>query len=169
VDETTVTLDPPLRACWMKRGQQRRIPATRPGAKQKRHIFGGYNWLEDTINWTTARTKNSATFISFLEELLVKQYPKGRVVLVMDNATYHKSASALAALSLFEQRVMIFWLPPYCSELNPIELFWRYLKDHACANKLQDNIEEVVKAAEKILTAQNRQTLDSKFHVSKDL
>jgi hypothetical protein len=31
----------------MKRGQQRRIPATRPGAKQKRHIFGGYNWLED--------------------------------------------------------------------------------------------------------------------------
>lgn len=153
----------------MKRGQQRRIPATRPGAKQKQHIFGGYNWLEDTITWTTAKTKNSATFISFLEELLVKQYPKRRVVLVMDNAAYHKSASALAALSLFEHRVMIFWLPPYCSELNPIELFWRYLKDHACANKLQDNIEEVVKAAEKIMTAQNRQTLDPIFHVSKDL
>jgi transposase len=153
----------------MKRGQQRRIPATRPGAKQKRHIFGGYNWLEDTITWTTARTKNSATFISFLEELLVKQYPKRRVVMVMDNAAYHKSASALAALSLFEHRVMLFWLPPYCSELNPIELFWRYLKDHACANKLQDNIEEVVKAAEKILTAQNGQTVDSKFHVSKNL
>jgi transposase len=153
----------------MKRGKQRRIPATRPGAKQKRHIFGGYDWLEDTITWTTARTKNSATFISFLEELLVKQYPKKRVVLVMDNAAYHKSASALAALSLFEHRVMIFWLPPYCSELNPIELFWRYLKDHACANKLQDNIEEVVKAAEKIMTVQNRQTLDSSFHVSKDL
>jgi transposase len=153
----------------MKRGKQRRIPATRPGAKQKRHIFGGYDWLEDTITWTTARTKNSATFISFLEELLVKQYPKKRVVLVMDNAAYHKSASALAALSLFEHRVMIFWLPPYCSELNPIELFWRYLKDHACANKLQDNIEEVVKAAEKIMTVQNRQTLDSRFHVSKDL
>lgn len=153
----------------MKRGQQKRVPATRPGAKQKRHIFGGYNWLEDTLTWTTAKTKNSATFISFLEELLVKQYPKRRVVLVMDNAAYHKSASALAALSLFEHRVMVIWLPPYCSELNPIELFWRYLKDHACANKLQDNIEEVVKAAEKIMTVQNRQTLDSIFHVSKDL
>ena len=153
----------------MKRGQQRRIPATRPGAKQKRHIFGGYNWLEDTITWTTARTKNSATFISFLEELLVKQYPKRRVVLVMDNAAYHKSASALAALSLFEHRVLVIWLPPYCSELNPIELFWRFLKDHACANKLQDNIEEVVKAAEKVMTAHNKQTFDSKFRVSKDL
>ncbi len=153
----------------MKRGQQRRIPATRPGEKQKRHIFGGYNWLEDTITWTTAMTKNSATFICFLEELLVKQYPSKRVVLVMDNAAYHKSASALAALSLFEHRVAIIWLPPYCSDLNPIELFWRYLKDHACANKLQDNIEEVVKAAEKLLTAQNRTTSDLKFHVSKDL
>ena len=91
------------------------------------------------------------------------------MVLVMDNAAYHKSASALAALSLFEHRVAIIWLPPYCSDLNPIELFWRYLKDHACANKLQDNIEEVVKAAEKLLTAQNRTTSDLKFHVSKDL
>jgi transposase len=107
--------------------------------------------------------------LSFLEELLVKQYPKRRVVLVMDNAAYHKSASALAALSLVEHRVMIFWLPPYCSELNPIEFFWRYLKDQACANKLQDNIEEVVKDAEKIMTTQNRQTPDSKFHVSEDL
>jgi hypothetical protein len=123
VDETTLTLDPPLRACWMKQGQQRRIPATRPGSKQKRHIFGGYNWLEDTISWTTAKTKNSATFISFLEELLVKQYPNRRVVLVLDNAAYHKSASALAALSLFEQRTIITWLPPYCSDLNPTELF----------------------------------------------
>jgi putative transposase len=153
----------------MKKGQQKRIPATRPGAKQKRHIFGGYNWLEDTITWTTAKIKNSASFICFLEELLVMHYPTKRVILVMDNAAYHKSASALAALSLFEHRVPVIWLPPYCSELNPIELFWRYLKDHACANKLQDNIEEVVKAAVKLMTAQNAQTLDPKFHVSKDL
>lgn len=153
----------------MKRGQQKRIAATRPGAKQKRHIFGGYNWLEDTLTWTTAATKNSLTFISFLEELLVKQVPKTRVVLVMDKAAYHKSASALAALSLFEHRVMVFWLPPDCSELNPIELFWRYLKDHACANKLQDNIDEVVNAAVKIMTAQNEPASNPKFHVSKDL
>jgi putative transposase len=169
VDETTVTLDPPLRACWMKIGQQKRIPATHPGPKQRQHIFGGYNWREDTITWTTSKTKNSATFISFLEELLVRKYPTKRVVLVMDNASYHKSAPSLAALSLFEHRVMVIWLPPYCSELNPIELFWRYLKDHACANKLQDHIEAVVTAAERLMNVQNCQSSDSKFHVSKNL
>jgi hypothetical protein len=169
VDETTLTLDPPLRACWMKIGQQKRIPATRPGVKQKRHIFGAYNWLQDTITWTTAQTKNSANFIQFLEHLLVERYPTGRVVLVMDNASYHKSASALAALSLFEHRVLVIWLPTYCSDLNPIERFWRYLKDLACANKLQDDIVEVVKVAEKIMVCQNDPASYLRFHVSKDL
>jgi len=153
----------------MRVGQQKRIPATWPGAKRKRHIFGGYNWLNDTVTWTVSKNKNSDAFIVFLEELLVKRYPRQRLILVMDNASYHRSASALAALSLFENRVTVIWLPPYCSDLNPIERFWRYLKDKACANKLQDNIEEVVKATEKIMTIQNNQTVDLKFHVSKNL
>ena len=169
MDETTLSLDPPLRACWMKIGQQKRIPATRPGSKQHRHVFGAYNWCKDTITWTTAERKNSATFISFLEELLVKRYPTGRVVLVMDNASYHKSASVLAALSLFEHRVMVIWLPPYCSDLNPIERFWRHLKDVACANKLESNIEDVQAAVVKILNEQNNLASTLRFHVSKNL
>jgi transposase len=52
-------------------------------------------------------------------------------VLVIDNASYHQSASARAALSLFEHRVMVIWLPTYCSDLNPIERFCRFLKDLA--------------------------------------
>lgn len=153
----------------MKIGEQKRIPATQPGEKQKRHILGGYNWLKDTMTWTVAKTKNSATFIDFLEELLVKNDPAGRVVLVMDNASYRKSASALAALSLFEHRVMFVWLPPYCSDLNPIECFWRHLKDLACADKLQDRIETIVKSTEKILSEQNLPTADLRFLLSKNL
>jgi transposase len=121
------------------------------------------------MTWTVAKTKNSSTFIEFLEELLVKNYATGRVILVMDNASYHKSASALAALSLFEHRVLLLWLPPYCSDLNPIERFWRHLKGLACANKLQDSIESVVKSAEKILSEQNLPNSDLRFLLSKNL
>jgi putative transposase len=87
----------------------------------------------------------------------------------MDNAAYHKSASALAALSLFEHRVMVVWLPPYCSDLNPIERFWRHLKDLACANKLQNSIDDVKKAVVKILTEQINPASNLRFHVSKNL
>ena len=153
----------------MKVGQQKRIPATRPGIKQKRHVFGGYNWAKDTITWTMAKTKNSSHFIRFLEHLLVEKYPIGRVVLVMDNASYHKSAPALAALSLFEHRVMVIWLPTYCSDLNPIERFWRHLKDLACANKLQKGIDDVMCSVNTILNEQNDPTSSLRFHVSKNL
>ena len=153
----------------MKAGQQRRIPATQPGTKQRRHVFGGYNWVKDQITWHLAETKNSTQFIYFLEQLLVNEYPTGRVVLVMDNASYHKSASARAALSLFEHRVMVIWLPPYCSDLNPIERFWRHLKDLACANKLQDTIDAVVNSAVSVLSEQNRPGSAMSFHVSKNL
>lgn len=153
----------------MKVGTQKRVPATRPGEKRKRHVFGGYNWAKDTITWTTALIKNTATFIVFLEELLIKQYPSGRVVLVMDNVSYHKSASALAALSLFEHRVMVVWLPTYCSDLNPIERFWRFLKDQACANHLEDDIACVLEHAERTMTLQNQPDAEIRFHVSKNL
>lgn len=107
--------------------------------------------------------------LSVSHVLSVGKYPTGRVVLVMDNASYHKSASALAALSLFEHRVMLVWLPPYCSDLNPIERFWRHVKDLTCANKLQDKIEDVVTSAEKILSQQNMALSTLRFLLSKNL
>ena len=169
MDETTLTLDPPLRACWMKQGCQKRIPATQPGAKQKVHLFGGYDWVRDTITWTAAERKNSGSFIEFLEHLLVDEYSRGRIVLVMDNASYHKSAPSKAALSLFEHRVLVVWLPAYCSDLNPIERFWRFLKDQACANQLKNEIAEVLQSAEHVLREQNRLKAEVRFQVSKNL
>jgi len=136
-----MSLDPPLRACWMKQGEQRRIPATKPGTKQKFHIFGGYDGETDEVTWTMAETKNSETFILFLEELLVRRYAGQPVILVMDNVSYHKSAAVMAFLSLFEHRARIVWLPPYCSHLNLIERYWRHLKDAVAANRLAASLE----------------------------
>lgn len=153
----------------MKVGQQKRVPATQAGRKQKGHVFGGYNWRQDTITWTRAEVKNSATFINFLEELLVKRFPTARIILVMDNVAYHKSAPSLAALSLFEPRVRVIWLPPYCSDLNPIERFWRHLKDQAYANRLEINMEAVMTKVERTLSLQNDPSRLDRYHVSKDL
>lgn len=164
MDEVSLNLEPPLRACWMKKGQQKCIPALHPGTKQHRHILGAYCWNDDTIDWQVVDWKNSETFIQFMEHLWVEKYPTGSIILVMDNVSYHKSAATLAALSLFEQRVMVLWLPPYCPELNLIERYWLHLKNLACANKLHDTIQDVLVSAEFFLTEQNSQ--DSKFRLS---
>ena len=153
MDETTLSLHPPLRACWMKRGQQKCIPT--PGVQQRMHLFGAYRFEEDSLVWKTARHKNSQEFIEFLEHLFVECYPTGHFILVLDNASIHKSAASMAALSLFEHRVTVIWLPAYCSELNPIERFWRYLKEQVCVNKLYPDMDELVQAVTDQLERQN--------------
>jgi hypothetical protein len=35
-------LHPPLRACWMKRGEQKHIPT--PGQQRTHHLIGAYEW-----------------------------------------------------------------------------------------------------------------------------
>jgi len=163
-----MSLDPPLRACWMKQGEQRKIPATKPGTKQKFHIFGGYDWETDEVTWTIAETKNSETFILFLEELLMRRYSEQPVILVMDNVSYHKSAAVMAFLSLFEHRVRIVWLPPYCSHLNLIERYWRHLKDAVAANRLAASLEVLRSSTEKALMCQNQHNSESRFQLSKN-
>lgn len=137
----------------MKRGQQKRIPAA--GRQKTHHVYAAYSWRDDTVTWTTADKRNSEHFIAFLEHLLVERYPTGRVVLVLDNAPFHTSHASMAALSLFEHRALIFWLPTYCSNLNPIERYWRHLKDTICVNKLFPSMDEMIAAVEHALLRQN--------------
>jgi transposase len=73
----------------------------------------------------------------------------------MDKASYHRSKPVRAALRLFEPRVRVFWLPKYYPTLNPIERFWRHLKDLACANKLDQSLENLAERVRVILECQN--------------
>jgi len=138
MDETTVSLHPPLHRCWMRRGQRKHIPA--PGTPRYHHVFGALNWRTQQVDWITAPRKNTDSFIAFLEHLLTVCYPTQRLILVLDNASYHKSHAALAALSLFEDRLQVIWLPKYCPYLNPIERFWLQLKNQASANQLHTDL-----------------------------
>lgn len=138
----------------MRRGQQKRIRAFTV-SQRSYHLIGGYNFRTDQVFSQAVECKNSQTFIQFLEYLLVECFPTQKIVLVMDNASYHRSKTARAALSLFEPRVRVFWLPKYCPQLNLIERFWRHLKDLACANKLDLSIDSLADRIRIILHNQN--------------
>jgi transposase len=153
VDETTLSLNYPLRSCWMKRGQQKEIPAF-TGKRDYLHVIGAYNWASAQMTHLTVERKNSDTFIAFLEQLAVT-YPTQSLILVMDNASYHHSASVQALLSLLEHRVSVFWLPPYCPELNLIERFWLHLKQTVAANKLYPTIAALRQQVARLLEKQN--------------
>ena len=151
----------------MHRGQQKRIPAFSV-AEQYYRLIGALHWRSEQVFSQSVERTNSQTFIQFLEYLLVECFPTQKIVLVMDNAAYHTSRPVLAALSLFEPRVRVFWLPKYCPTLNLIERFWRHLKDLACANKLDQSLENLVERVSNVLGYQNSFDHDLKISFLKN-
>lgn len=152
MDETTISLHPPLRRCWTKRGQCKRIPA--PGTPRRLHVFGAYNWRTSQVSYTLQPHKNSDSFIAFLEQL-IRDYPHQTLVLVMDNASYHHSRAVQAALSLLDKRIHVVWLPVYSPFLNIIERFWLHFKQLTVANRLHRSLENLTQTAQKVMAQQN--------------
>jgi hypothetical protein len=138
----------------MKRGQQRTIPAA--GQQKQHHIFAAFNYLTQAVIWLEAEKKNTACFLLFLEHFLQSVDPSKPLVLVLDNAAYHHSEEAEAMLAFFaEDGLLACWLPPYCSDLHPIERFWAHRKAFACANKLFASVMVLVDSARRCLHNQN--------------
>ena len=161
-----MTLDFPIRCCWMKRGQQTALPAA-GNSRDYLHWMGAYNWLKDTIEALCVPRKTSPNFICFLEYLLLQRVPNRPVVLVLDNASYHHAVDVQAFLSLFQERVMVVWLPPYSPDLNPIERFWLFLKNEVCANCLYPSLPLLQTAVEQLFDMQN-DPLHRRFSLSRD-
>lgn len=156
-----------LVACWMKRGRQKRIPT--PGQQQWHHIFGAYHWATDQLVYLITAERNSEAFIAFLEHL-VHLYATGRpLVIVLDNGSIHRSQATQATFALLENQLLPLFLPKYCSELNPIERFWKHLKASACSNKLFPNMESPAWLCGATLAATERLSIHFSFYVFKEL
>jgi hypothetical protein len=161
MDESTLGWLPVLVAGWMKKGCQQRIPT--PGQQQWRHIFGVCNWATDEVVFQISEKRNSEAFISFLGYLVEHHSGERPLVVVLDNGSIHHSLASQAAFAALEDRLMPMFLPKYCSQLNPIERFWKYLKATACANKLFVDMDAVLTSVKTVLAIQNNTGASPRF------
>jgi transposase len=77
-----------------------------------------------------------ALFESWIEQFLIKELKSGQVV-IMDNASFHKSQKAQELIESVGCRVI--FLPPYSPDLSPIEKFWANMK-RWIKNKITDSL-----------------------------
>lgn len=84
----------------------------------------------DGVLWSRVYlgTTDRAVFEDFIAQLLTfcGRWPEPRSVLVMDNASIHRSACIESMCA--DAGVKLMYLPPYSCDLNPIELFFARLK-----------------------------------------
>jgi transposase len=64
------------------------------------------------------------------------------VVLVIDNAPWHRGAAVAKALA-DNPHLGLYRLPSYSPKLNPIERFWKVLRRRATHNRLFDTLAEL--------------------------
>ena len=57
---------------------------------------------------------------------MLRIYPK--ILLILDNAPYHKSETVTEFVKANEDRLRLVFLPAYTPQLNPIEQQWNVLK-----------------------------------------
>ncbi|HFI2666662.1 TPA: IS630 family transposase, partial [Streptococcus suis] len=88
---------------------------------------------------------NSDWMNEFLDQLS-EDYPDDYIILVMDNAIWHKSQT----LNIPENIEFIF-IPPYTPEMNPIEQVWAEIRKRGFKNKIFRSLNEIIDKLQEVI------------------
>lgn len=141
-DESRLQLLPLIRAMWHWVGQQVRIPT--PGTNVSRALFGALNIRTGQWTYLVRERMCQDDFIAFLEHLLVV-YANVPIILIVDNYCSHTARSVRDWLATHD-RLRLYYLPKYCSHLNPVGAIWLRLKEKTAANRLYGSMNMLLEA-----------------------
>lgn len=158
-DEASFALWGSLSYTWARRGQQPHIKTT--GLRKGYKVFGAIELFSGHLVYqgTEARFQ-SESYQAFLLHLLSQV--SGKIILIQDGARYHTSKATRQFFEQHKERLIVYQLPSYSPDYNPIEYLWKKVKTKATHNryfaefvKLIQSVEEALKVlatqAEEIL------------------
>jgi transposase len=134
IDESGIEMGITKDRGWSKRGKK--ISCKRSGKRYERiNIVAALVNNKSIAPMTFYGSCNTNLFNEWIEKFLLKEL-KPKQILVMDNASFHKSSKTVKLIE--EAGCRIIFLPPYSPEFNPIEKFWANMK-----RWLKNNITEI--------------------------
>ncbi len=131
-----------LQRTWFEKGKQRIIPTT--GKHRGVKLLGTVDYVTGEIVWQEDEQYTAETFLTFLKKI-VAQYPKGRIVMVLDNARIHHAKLLKPYLEEQKDRLELAFLPPYSPKFNVVEGLWKWLKADVINNVFYHTVAEIRK------------------------
>ena len=129
LDESSIRSDYHSGTTWAKRGE---TPVVRSTAKRdKVNMISAISPKGEMRFMVFAGKMDAPQFIEFRQRLLPGA--ERPVFLIVDGHPVHKSRAVKAWLkdaNAQQDRIRLFFLPPYSPELNPDELVWNHIKNH---------------------------------------
>ena len=99
------------------------------------------------LHFSFAGRVSSDGFIEYLK-LLLHDVP-GKIFLILDGHSAHKSAKTRAFVASTKGRLSLFYLPPYSPELDPVEWVWHNIKHDRVGKMAPRSLEEKKAGIEK--------------------
>lgn len=156
-DEMILSTQTTTQKIWLPKGDFPKIDVS--SNRQIRCIYGALNIESGCEHAFKNKGANSEASCDFLNQLgnLYKGY---KIVLIWDNASWHKSVAIKCFLTTTKHNFHLINFPPYAPELNPQEHVWKHGRSHVTHNAFIDNID---KATDQFIQFLNNEHFDYKF------
>jgi putative transposase len=152
LDQSGVSLCLPPAYSWTKKGRANcREVRTRWGKQGRINLIGTLS-LDEEVESLQYRMLEEPCWtgevLTYLDSLAEEAERKGRrVVVVLDNAPFHKAGAIQDARAGWEAKGLeLYYLPAYCPHLNLIEGVWRRLKGFLMPRRYYDSLAELKQA-----------------------
>ena len=169
-DETGFSLRVIRRKSWTRRGRRQKV--TGICSRGRINVMGGLRY-HDKLSLSFCVDKGSGeSFFDSLEKLnnfikaeWVRQGNKlefyerigPRVLVILDNASYHKRQDILKKIEQSLPNIQLCFLPAYSPDFNLIELVWHSCKEFIahrlfeCVDQLQEILERLLNQGELVI------------------
>lgn len=135
-DEARLGQQGTLTTVWAEKGS--RPTAVRQTEYEWCYLFAAVNALSGASSALVAPTVNTELMNRHLEFISQEAGPKTHVVLVLDQAGWHKAKALKVPANL-----TLLSLPSYSPELNPAERIWDYMRSHYLSNRIYDDYDDL--------------------------
>ena len=132
---------------WYPRGESKFAPATLSSTRA--HMLGAL--YDGELDLVFPDKVDKHTIEEFLRSQLSR---RGKVIVILDNASWHHAKNVMALEEEFAGRLRLVHLPPYTPELNSIELVWRMIRK-AIANTVYKTVDDLTDAVTSALLSRD--------------
>lgn len=122
--------------CWCEKGIRPSVPCHH--IREYRYAYGAVEPLTGEGYFLIMPYCNTACMNIFLKQLS-EQYPDDVILLCCDSAAWHKSSGLI-----LPNNIVLFHIPPYTPEMNPIEQIWKEIRKRGFHNEVFATLDKVV-------------------------
>ncbi|WP_088779421.1 IS630 family transposase [Streptococcus pneumoniae] len=123
--------------------------------REFRYCYGAVDAHTGESFFLIAGGCNTEWMNAFLEELS-QAYPDDYLLLVMDNAIWHKSSTLKIPTN-----IGFAFIPPYTPEMNPIEQVWKEIRKRGFKNKAFRTLEDVMNQLQDVIQGLEKEVIKS--------